>query len=119
MSDEGRVTHWIQEVKKGDSDAASALWERYFERLVRLARSKLDGMPRRIADEEDVALAAFHSFCKAAAGGRFPDLADRDGLWRLLLQMTARKTVDLIRYNAREKRKVLGETVESEIERDE
>ena len=31
---------------------------------------------------------------------------------------TARETVDLIRYNAREKRKVLGETVESEIERD-
>ena len=111
MDDEGSVTHWIHEIKKGESAAANALWGRYFEKLVRLARGKLDGTPRRIADEEDVALGAFHSFCQAAKRGRFPDLADRDSLWRLLLQLTARKAVDLIRYNARQKRQVLGESV--------
>ncbi len=56
MEDKGSVTHWIHAIKTGESAAASALWERYFEKLVRLARGKLDGMPRRIADEEDVAL---------------------------------------------------------------
>ncbi len=111
MEDKGSVTHWIHAIKKGESAAANALWEHYFDKLVRLARRKLDGMPRRIADEEDVALSAFDSFCRAAAQGRFPDLADRDSLWRLLIQMTARKAVDLIRYNARQKRKVLGESV--------
>ena len=110
MDDKGSVTHWIHEIKKGESAAANALWELYFEKLVRLARGKLDGMPRRVADEEDVALSAFHSFCQAAKKGRFPDLADRGSLWRLLLQMTARKAVDLIRYNARKKRQVLGES---------
>ena len=110
MTDERSVTHWIHEIKKGESAAASALWERYFDQLVRLARRKLRGMPCRVADEEDVALSAFDSFCRAAAKGRFPDLADRDSLWRLLLQMTARKAVDLIRYNERKKRKVFGES---------
>ena len=110
MKDERSITHWIHEIKEGESAAANALWEHYFEKLVGLARRKLDGMPRRMADEEDVALSAFDSFCRAAAKGRFPDLADRDGLWRLLIQMTARKAVDLIRYNERKKRKVLGES---------
>ena len=111
LEDKGSITHWIHEIKSGESAAANALWEHYFEKLVRLARRKLDGVPRRIADEEDVALSAFDSFCRAAKKGRFPDLADRDGLWRLLIQMTARKAVDLIRYNSRQKRKVLGESV--------
>lgn len=108
---ENSITRWIREIKEGDLDgAAEALWREYFTKLVRYARQKLEGHPRRVADEEDVALSAFKSFCLAAQKGRFPDLADRDGLWRLLLRMTARKAVDLIRYQARQKRKVVGES---------
>jgi hypothetical protein len=55
------------------------------------ARHKLRGVPRRAADEEDVALSAFDNFCRAAEHGRFPDLADRDDLWQLLLVLTDRK----------------------------
>ena len=55
------VTEWIGGVKRGDSDAAGQLWERYFGKLVRHARQKLEGYPRRVADEEDVALSAFKS----------------------------------------------------------
>src|SRR5262249_31371781 len=61
------------------------LWDRYFERLVRLAQNKLSARLRRAADEEDVALSAFHSFCRAAEAGRFPRLDDRDDLWALLV----------------------------------
>ena len=104
MAPDGSVTHWIHAVKDGDSAAAQALWERYFAKLVRLARKKLEGTPRRMADEEDVALSALASFCHAAQRGRFPDLADRDGLWRLLLQMTARKAVDQRRREGRQRR---------------
>ena len=35
--------------------------------------------------------------------GRFPDLADRDGLWRLLVVMTARKATHLRRDEGRRK----------------
>jgi len=110
MRQNGSTTHWIEAIKQGDSLAASALWNRYFTKLVDFARLKLMGRPRRVADEEDVALCAFNSFCLAARQGRFPDLADREGLWLLLLRITARKAVDLIRYNHRDKRRVLGES---------
>ena len=66
MSSRGSVTHWINLLKAGEHAAAQPLWERYFPRLVMLARRKLQDGPRRAADEEDVALSAFNSFCAAA-----------------------------------------------------
>ncbi len=89
------------------------LWERYFHRLVALARTKLQGQPRRMADEEDVALSAFDSFCRAAEQGRFPQLEDRDDLWRVLVTLTAWKAQRLVRDQRRQKRgggNVLGES---------
>lgn len=79
------------------------LWERYFAQLVRLARSKLRGGMRG-SDEEDVALSAFESFCRRAEAGQFPLLADRDGLWRVLVTITARKAAHHLRDAARSKR---------------
>ena len=55
-------------------------------------------MPRVAADEEDVALSAFDSFCRGAQRGRFPQLDDRDNLWRLLVVITSRKAVDLAQH---------------------
>ncbi len=104
MSSADSVTHWIGQLKAGDPAAAQRLWERYFPRLVGLARKKLHGMPRRAADEEDVALSAFNSFCQAAERGQFPKLRDRDSLWPLLVVITARKAHNLRRYEGRQKR---------------
>src|SRR5262245_12699286 len=58
-----------------------------------------------MADEEDVALSAFDSFCRNAEEGRFPDLRDRDNLWKLLVTITVRKAIDLKVYNARQRRR--------------
>ncbi len=104
MSSDDSISRWIEDVKEGDSDAARKIWQRYFPELVRLARKKLQGMRRGMADEEDVALSAMNSFCDAARNDRFPDLCDRHGLWRLLLRMTARKAVDLARHERRQRR---------------
>ena len=94
MSDEdhGSVSGWIGGLKAGDGAAVQPLWERYYLRLVRLARAKLR-MARRAAaeDEEDAALSAFNSFCVGVAGGKFPQLADREDLWKILVTITARK----------------------------
>ncbi|HKB35018.1 MAG TPA: ECF-type sigma factor [Gemmataceae bacterium] len=89
MPDDPSVTTWIALLRQGDAAAAQPLWERYFARLVAFARGKLQGVSRRAADEEDVALSAFHSFCQAAQ--RFPRLNDRDDLWQVLVMLTARK----------------------------
>ncbi len=97
MTDSNSISIWLEEVKHGDDEAARQLWERYFPYLVRLARKRLAGVPRRLEDEEDVALSAFESFCRAADKGRFPDVHDRHSLWRLLSRITHRKAVDLVR----------------------
>jgi DNA-directed RNA polymerase specialized sigma24 family protein len=65
---------------------------------------ELRGAKREMSDEEDVAISVFDSFCRAAENGRFPDLADRDSLWRLLVRMTARKAIDLRRHETRLRR---------------
>jgi DNA-directed RNA polymerase specialized sigma24 family protein len=98
------VTNWIARLKEGEKAAAQPLWERYFRRLVGLARGRLLGKPRRAADEEDVALSAFATFCQGIEAGRFPDLADRQDLWRLLMTLTARKASHLVRDQHRQKR---------------
>jgi RNA polymerase sigma factor (sigma-70 family) len=105
MTSEGSVTRWIGRLQQGDPAAAQELWERYFRRLVGLARSKLRSYPRRAAaDEEDVALSAFATLCRNAGQGRFPQLLDSDDLWRLLVMITARKAAHLVRDQQREKR---------------
>jgi DNA-directed RNA polymerase specialized sigma24 family protein len=104
MSADGSVTHWLELLPGGDPEAVQKLWELYFHRLVRLARKRLRHAPRRVADEEDVALSAFDSFCRGAEQGRFPQLADRDDLWQLLVVLTARKARILIHHENRQKR---------------
>jgi DNA-directed RNA polymerase specialized sigma24 family protein len=104
MASGDSVTHWIGQLKAGDPAAAQRLWERYFQRLVGLARKKLRDAPRLGADEEDVALSAFDSFCRGAEQGRFPRLGDRDDLWRVLVTLAARKAFHLVRDQLRLKR---------------
>src|SRR5688572_2016982 len=87
----------------GDADVAQRLWQRYFQRLVDLARKKLQGNRPRSADEEDIALSAFHRFCRAAEQRRFPDLSDRKDLWNILVVLTARKAWALIKHEGRPK----------------
>jgi DNA-directed RNA polymerase specialized sigma24 family protein len=104
--DGGSVTCWLGNLREGDLAAAQPLWERYFARLVAVARGKLKKLRKRSAgeDEEDAALSAFNSFCDGAARGRFPQLADRDDLWRLLVVITARKAMAQAYREGRKKR---------------
>ncbi len=105
MGDES-VTLWIHELKQGDDDAAQALWDRYFSRLVGLGRRVLRDSNKRTADEEDVAISAFRSICIGVTAGRFPKIKDRDGLWRLMLVITTRKIMRQHRDDGRLRRNV-------------
>jgi DNA-directed RNA polymerase specialized sigma24 family protein len=90
--DREAISHWIARLKAGDLEAVQPLWECYFDRLTRLARAHL--RPGADFDAEDIALSAFRSFCQGAERGRFPKLADRHDLWRLLVFITAQKLGD-------------------------
>jgi DNA-directed RNA polymerase specialized sigma24 family protein len=104
--DQGSVTRWIAEMKDGQTAAVQPLWERYFARMVELARVRLRSSRHKDAgsDEEDAALSAFDSLCAGLARGRFPNLADRDDLWRLLVVITTRKVQAQARRQLRLKR---------------
>lgn len=104
MASEGSITRCIVLLRQGEDAAAQLIWERYFPQLVRLARSQLADSPGRSADEEDIALSALDRFCRAVHQGRYPELADRHGLWRLLLQITTHRVQDQGRYERRVRR---------------
>jgi DNA-directed RNA polymerase specialized sigma24 family protein len=112
MSPTGSVSQWLDQLQAGNQGVAEQLWRRFFGQMVRLARARLQGRARAAADEEDVALSAFDSFCRGAEQGRFPELNDRHGLWRLLFTLTERKAIALLRREHRLKRgggQVVGE----------
>jgi DNA-directed RNA polymerase specialized sigma24 family protein len=100
------ITQWIADLKGGDPGAANGLWERYFTRMVELARARLKASRGRDAgsDEEDAALSAFGSLCAGLARGQFPRLSDREDLWRLLVVITTRTVMAQARRQLREKR---------------
>jgi RNA polymerase sigma factor (sigma-70 family) len=104
MKPEGSVTTWIGMLEKGDDAAAQRLWERYYARLIELAQAQMRGMAKRVADEEDVVLSAFHTLCTAAVAKRVPQLSNRDDLWRTLVLITAGKAVDERRRQNSQKR---------------
>lgn len=107
------VTQWIDQLKTGDTQAAQRLWESYFLEMVEVARRKLQGTPKAMADEEDVALSAFKSFCLGAQNGKFTQVTDRENLWPLLVAITSHKSVDLIRNENRQKRGGTGQSQNS------
>lgn len=107
------VTVWLGQLQAGDEQAAQLLWQRYWGRLVELARRRTVGR-QRVADGEDVAQEAFDSFFRAARVGRFPQLHDRNDLWQLLVKIADNKQQDQRKSERRQKRgsgQVRGESV--------
>ncbi len=120
MTSTGSVTVHLRDLKQGDRGAAGALWERYYRRLVGLARAKLTNAlgERGVNDAEDVALSAFDSFYRRAEQGRFAELDDRKNLWRLLFTITARKAISQAERTRRRPELLFGLIDESDVEAD-
>lgn len=102
-NDQGSVSHWLDGIRRGDSQAAQELWDRYFARLVTVARSRLMHLERDISGE-DVALSAMKSLMMGVQEDKYPDLADRSGLWPLLVTITAHKSISEQRRQLAQKR---------------
>ncbi len=118
------VSNWVLHLAHGDENAAHEIWNEYFGKLVKLARRKLDGMPLRDIDEEDVALSAMNSFYAGMVKKQFDNLKNREDLWKLLVTITARKATAKRRRHYAQKRGgggIRGESVfgqESGLARD-
>lgn len=98
------IAEWIERLRQGDEEAARQLWERFFDRLLDVAARKIKHTRSADYDEEDIVLSALKSFCFGVRKGRFPQLRDRDDLWRLLFVITSRKIADRYAFQRRAKR---------------
>lgn len=97
------LTVWLQRLKSGDADAPAAILEQCLPSLLRYARRKLENrdVPRRAADEEDIALSAFQSFFEGAAAGDFSKLDHTSNLRSVLYTIAIRKITALERRHGR------------------
>jgi DNA-directed RNA polymerase specialized sigma24 family protein len=86
----GSITQMILQLRAENPVAPAVLWERFAERMLALARQRLRGASKRVADEEDVVVCAFERFLGGVRAGRFPKLDDRNDLWAVLFTLTTR-----------------------------
>jgi DNA-directed RNA polymerase specialized sigma24 family protein len=100
------VTRWIGAFRAGQTADARLVWDRYFTRMLGLARRILGkaGVPRTVADGEDAAVGAIASLCAGLRQGRFLDLNGRHELSRFLRHITKCQALKLGQQERREKR---------------
>ncbi|MCH7727765.1 MAG: hypothetical protein IH991_14985 [Planctomycetes bacterium] len=90
MSDENSFHDMLARLDQGQGDAQTEVFRRFAERLVKLARARLDDRIRKTADPEDVMQSVWRSFFTRQHAGKF-ELQDWGGLWAVLAVMTVRK----------------------------
>ena len=109
----GSITRLLGPFKANNPQAAAEIWHRYRRLLLVLADRWLGGMPRRSADEEDIVQAAFLKCWKQVAADKYPDLANREDLERILRDLVGKTAMDHKRRAATQKRgggRELGES---------
>ena len=95
----------VRRWRDGDQQAAEALYRRYAERLMALARSRLSEKLSRRLDAEDVVQSAYRSFFAGACADRF--VLQRGGdLWRLLVAITLHKLQHQVEHHRAAKRSI-------------
>jgi len=96
----------LEQFRRGDKEAANKIIARHYERVVRAAKKRIEGMRLHATSEEDIAASVFESLWDRAQKGEFSDteLATADELWRLLSVMVRFKVRDHLRHEQRLKR---------------
>lgn len=95
----------LRRLQVGDDDAATALYQRYADRLLALARRKTSIKYKRRFDAEDVVQSVFRSFFRRARVGLY-DVPDGGELWNLLLVLSLNKIRRLALHHTAQKRDV-------------
>ena len=80
----------LERYQRGDATAADVIFDRYTNRLLALARSRLSPKLARRVDADDVVQSTYRSFFAHAREGEFVAAGDGD-LWRLLAAITLHK----------------------------
>src|SRR6516162_2642293 len=80
----------LRRFRRGENDAATALYLRYAHRLLAVTRTQASPELTRLAQPEDIVQSVFLSFFRKAAGGMY-DVPEGEELWNLFLVITLNK----------------------------
>lgn len=95
----------LQIYQEGQSEAATAIFDRYVTRLIALARSRIGSKLQRRVDAEDIVQSAYRSFFVHAKGDVY-QLNKAGDLWRLLASITLHKLYGQIEKHTAIKRSI-------------
>ena len=74
------------------------LFDQYYPKVLDVARASVRSSDRRVFDEEDIANEAFSEFYAGLADGRFSSLRGAEELWAMLICITRRRAIDMLRH---------------------
>lgn len=98
-------TELLSQLQNGDDQAATALYRRYAERLLRLAEVHTGVGLTRCVEAEDVVQSVFRTFFRRAVSGHY-SLPAGDELWKLFLVISLNKIRKKSDYHRAAKRDV-------------
>lgn len=101
----------LNRYRGGSDDAATAIFDRYVQRLTALARVRLSEKLARRIDPDDVVMSAYRSFFVAARNGRY-SLQQGGDLWRLLVSIVIHKLHRQVAAHQSQKRSISAELAE-------
>lgn len=107
----------VNQWRAGDDRAARELFDRYAEKLLNLARSRLNQRLAARVDAEDVVQSVFRTFFCRVREGQFT-FENQDDLCKLLVRITVHKTLRRVKYHRAAKRNSRRETPQGEPEYD-
>ncbi len=91
---DGSISRNIQDARLGRVIALEQLTEKYWDRLVSFAKSKMSPHLKQIEDEDDIANKVLTEFLDGIVKGKYKGLSNRNQLWRMLAKMTVRRVID-------------------------
>lgn len=95
----------VRLVRSGEQEAATDLYVRYSDRLLKLAKRNTNPNLATRFDPEDVVQSVFRSFFRRVSRGAY-DVPPGEELWRLLLVLSLNKVRALAKYHRAQKRSV-------------
>ena len=93
----------ISEFKAGSESAARELFDKYCERLMKLAKRRIGQRMTSRIDPEDVIQSAFRTFFTRVRNDEF-EFHQEDDLFKLLVRLTVHKTLRQIAHHRAQKR---------------
>lgn len=95
----------LERFQAGEDDAATALYTRYAERLIKIAdRSAGDDLSARV-DAEDIVQSVFRTFFRRVSDGHYL-IPEGEELWKLLLVIALNKVRSIAEHHRAAKRDV-------------